>query len=181
MKSRFFSLPVSILVILFTTTGFGSICASDDSDKKEYVLITIRHWQYFDSSKGSIIFNEKEGIASGDFRFESTSYQYGNIGSINGNFLISMKPYKDVTVSRMKKIENADFDSVTRTVCSNVEYDQFDEQILGVNDGDVFCLSLDRNRDGVYGDSYLKLNILSHTDSNEGNYAGSVTFVYKVF
>ena len=171
---------INFVVILFSILVFDNISSSDDVSNKKYVLMTIRHWQYFDSSKGSIITDEKEGISSGDFRFESTDYRYGSIGSINGNFLISMKPYKDVTVSRMKKIENADFDSVSGPICRNVEYDQFDEQILRVNDGDVFCLSLDRNRDGVFGDSYLKLKIISHTDSNEGNYAGSMTFVYKV-
>ncbi len=142
--------------------------------------MTMRHWQYFDSAKSELIAEKKKGIASGDFRWEATGYQYGGEGSINGNFLISMHPYKDVTVSRMKKIENTDFDSVSRSTCSKVEYDQSDEQILRVNDGDVFCLSLDKNRDGVFGDSYLKLKINSHEDSRKGTYAESMTFIYKV-
>ncbi len=180
MKINYISMVMNILLILFSILVFDNISSSNDVTNKNYLLMTIRHWQYFDSSKRSIITDEKEGISSGDFRFESTGYRYGSIGSINGNFLISMTPYKDVTVSRLKKIQNADFDSISRLTCSKAKYDRSSEQILQVNDGDVLCLALDKNRDGAFGDNYLKIKIISHTDSNEGNYADTIMFIYKV-
>ena len=90
-----------------------------------------------------------------------------------------MKPYKDVTVSRLIKIKNADFDSLSRSTCSKAAYDQSSEQILHIADGDVICLSLDKNRDKIFGDGYVKIKIISHTDSQQGNYADSMTFVYE--
>ena len=175
-RKHFISIAIFILLVLSSILIFAYIKTPNGN----YMPMTLRHWQYFDSSEGVIITENKKAISIGDFRWEATGYKYGGEGSINGTFMISMHPYKDVIVSRLKKIENADFDSVARSICSKVEYDQFDEQILRVNDGDVLCLTLDKNRDGVFGDSYMKIKIRSHTDSSEGKSADSMTFIYKV-
>jgi hypothetical protein len=179
-KKHYTNVVIFVLLIFSSILIFGYIKTPNEATQEDYVPITIQHSQYFDSLEGKIITGSNKGIASGDFRWEATGYQYGGEGSINSTFMISMHPYKDITVSRLKKIENTDFDSNARSTCSKVDYDRSEEQIIRVNDGDVFCLSLDKNRDGVFGDSYLKLKIKSHTDSSEGNYADSMTFIYKV-
>ncbi len=175
-RKHYISIAIFISLVLSSILIFAYMKTPNEN----YMLMTIRHWQYFDASEGIIIKEKKKAISLGDFRWEATGYQYGGEGSINGNFLISMHPYEDVTVSRIKKIENTDFDSVSRSTCSKATYDQSDEQILRVNDGDVLCLTLDKNRDGVFGDRYLKLKINSHADSSKGTYADSMTFIHKV-
>ena len=161
-----------LLILNCTIVSAGAVDQSPES-------LTIGHSQYFDSANGSVIRDEEKGIFSADFRFEATAYQFGGIGSINGNFLISMHPYKDATASRSKKINNSDFHAVSRTTCSKAEYDQSSEQIITVSDGDIVCFSLDENRDKVFGDGYVKIKIISHTDSKLGPYADSMTFIYR--
>ena len=117
-----------LLILNCTIVSAGAVDQSPES-------LTIGHSQYFDSANGSVIRDEEKGIFSADFRFEATAYQFGGIGSINGNFLISMHPYKDATASRSKKINNSDFHAVSRTTCSKAEYDQSSEQIITVSDG----------------------------------------------
>lgn len=175
-KKHYISIAIFISLVLSSILIFAYVKTPNEN----YMPLTIRHLQYFDSSEGVIITGEKKGISSGDFLWGATGYKYGGKGSINSYFRISMHPYKDVIVSRMKKIENNDFDSVSRSTCSKAEYDQSDDQILRVTDGDVLCLTLDKNRDGVFGDSYLKLKINSHEDSSRGTHADSMTFIYKV-
>lgn len=178
VKKKYFVIIMIVLVVVTAILIFNFFL--NNPRWENYPEITIRHWQYFDASRDMIIREDEKGYSYGDFRWESTGYQLGEIGSIKANFMVTMHSQKHIIVSRLKKIENDDFDSVSRSICSKVEHDQFDKQMLRVNDGDVLCLSLDKNRDGVFGDSYLKLKIISHTDSSEGNYADSMTFIYKV-
>lgn len=169
----FITLIISSFLIFIHTKISGEI------SRDPYVPITIHHWQYFDSTKSILISNDKKGIASGDFRWEATNYQHGGIGSINSKFMISMHPPKFITVSRLKKIQNADFDSISRKTCNEIKYDQADF-FSRVNDNDIFCISRDKNRDHVYGDDYVKLKIVSHKDADNGNYADYITFLYEV-
>lgn len=165
-----------IIIILVGVTAI--VLFLNKSQGRNYSEITIRHLQYFDSSKGEIITEKEKGISSGDFQWQSTIYQNNRIGSISGRFVISLHPYADITVSRLKKVQDTDFDSLSRKTCSEIKYEESDF-FVGVNDSDIFCVSIDKNRDGVLGDRYLKLKIISHTDSKEGNYSDSMTFIYK--
>ena len=116
-KKHYISITIFITLVLSSILIFAYIKTSNEN----YMPMTIRHLQYFDSSEGVIITGEKNGISSGDFLWVATGYKYGGKGIINSNFRISMHPYKDVTVSRLKKIENTDFDSVSRSTCSRAK------------------------------------------------------------
>jgi hypothetical protein len=50
-----------------------------------------------------------------------------------------------------------------------------------VEDKDMICFSVDENKDGIMGDKFFVINVISHIDSSEGNYAESMSFAYKVF
>jgi len=146
---------------------------------RNYPELIIRHLQYFDSSTGNIIAEREKAISSGDFQWQSTIYQNKSIGSISGIFVISVKPYSEITVSRLKKVLDTDFDRMSRKTCSEIKYEELDS-FSNVSEGDILCVSMDKNRDGIYGDAYLKLKISSHTDSKEGKYADSMAFIYRV-
>ena len=95
-RKHYISVAIFISLVLSSILIFAYVKTPNEN----YMPMTIRHWQYFDSSEGVIIKEEKKGISSGDFRWEATGYRYGGEGSINGNFVISMHPYEDVTVFR---------------------------------------------------------------------------------
>jgi hypothetical protein len=174
IKKYYVGIIVIILFVVFSIV----ILVYNKARSRNYPELTIRHSQYFDSSKGIILIGQ-EGISHGDFQWQSTIYQNDNIGSIYGEFEVSILPFKSVTVSRLKKIQNTGFDSVSRATCSGIKYEKLDS-FSRVNDGDILCVSMDKNRDGIYGDGYLKLKIISHSDSKEGKYADSMTFIYNV-
>lgn len=173
MKKYYVGIIVFILFVVFSII----ILVYNKTSKENYSKQTIRYLQYFDSSKGIILLIDKEGISHGDFQWQSTIYQNKSIGSISGEFVISLEPYKSIIASRLKKIQNTDFDSVSKTTCSEIKYEELNS-FSNVDEGDILCVSMDKNRDG--GDGYLKLKIISHTDSKEGKYADSMTFMYKV-
>lgn len=169
--------PVVLIGSVFVIFSYAKM--QIETSSKNYVPMNIRHGQYIDFTEKAVISDEQKGISSGDIRWEATGYQYGGTGTINSKFMISMHPTKYITVSRLKKIQSADFASVSRATCKETKYDETDV-ISRVNDDDIFCISSDKNRDGEYGDDYVKLKIISHKDSNKGNYADSVTFIYEV-
>jgi len=176
-KKNYFVILIIILTVVTVIMTFNYFLNKPQG--RNYPEITLRHLQYFDSSKGIIAIEKKKGIASGDFQWQSTLYHNNSIGSISGIFVISVKPYADIAASRLKKIRDTDFDRISRKTCSKIKYEASDS-FLYVNNGDILCVSMDKNRDGKYGHAYLKLKIISHTDSKEGKYADSMTFIYRV-
>jgi len=177
IKKDLIRITICILIIVTITIIFS--CFLNKPQGRDYPEITIRHLQYFDSSTGNIKAEREKGISSGDFQWQSTIYKNKSIGSISGIFVISVKPYSEITVSRLKKVQDIDFDKISRKNCSEIKYEESDV-FINANEGDTFCIAMDKNRDGTYGDGYLKLKIISHRDSKEGKYADSMTFIYKI-
>jgi len=169
---------ITIFILIVLTAIIIISYFQNKPQRRNYPEITIRHLQYFDSSKGNIVTEREKGISSGDFQWQSTIYQNKSIGSISGIFVISVKPYSEITVSRLKKVLDIDFDRISRKTCSEIKYEG-SNVFSNVNEGDILCVSMDKNRDGIYGDAYLKLKVISYTNSNKGNYADSMTFIYR--
>lgn len=156
-------------------------------------IITINHLETFDSSDGKIYTNTLKG----DFRWESTGYQYTDgIGRIYGNWCNGNPRFGNcVTASMSVKIKEINLENVTKESCQLIRYGldkEFNSNQNGsetdasmsysipVNDNDIICFSIDKNRDGIMGDEFIAIKIISHIDSNEGDYADSMTFEYKI-
>lgn len=186
---------IGIIIVLALLIGIIFLIYKEhkDSPQTNYDLITIKHLEAFDSSEGQLSVNSLKG----DFQWESTSYQYTNgIGRIYGNWCNGNPRFENcVTASMPLKVKESNLDKVTKNTCESIKYgldNEFNshqnssETSIGVSysipvkDGDIICLSIDKNRDGTMGDQFTAIKILSHVTSNEGDYADSMTFEYRI-
>ena len=179
---------ILFLVIILTIIFYNTLGIKEINQE-----ITIRHMQTFDSKTKSVLNNS----LIGDFQWESTGYQNGGIGRIYNYWTIGNPRFGDSTSPSMhSKIDVSKIEKVTKEDCESAKYGlqgQFDgyyNELEGkennhystiVQDGDVICFSIDENKDGIMGDKFMVIKILSHVDSIQGDYAESVNFSFKVF
>lgn len=192
------SIVAGCIIILLIVTGIiiwqfkqRDVFEVDDIIPKE--VVTIKHLEAFDSFDGELSMNSLKG----DFQWESTSYQYTDgIGRIYGYWCNGNPRFGNcITASMPVKIEELDLDKVTKDSCESIKYgldSEFNSHqnrsesstdisySIPVKDKEIICFSLDKNRDGIMGDEFIAVKIISHIDSSEESYAESMTFQYKI-
>ncbi len=199
MKKRLkISIVAGFIIILLIVTCIiiwqfkqRNVFEGDDAIFKE--VVTIKHLETFDSFDGQVSINSLKG----NFQWESTNYQYTDgIGRIYGYWCNGNPRFGNcITASMPVKIEELDLDRVTKDSCEFIRYgldSEFNSHqnssevnttlsySIPVKDEEIICLSIDKDRNGIMGDSFIAIKIISHIDSNEGNYAESMTFKYKL-
>lgn len=190
-NSKIISLIIFLIIAVVITV---LLCIKlEKNNIEDNSSITITHLQTFDSSSGQIL----NYSLIGDFQWQSTAYEYGSIGRIYDYWSIGNPRFGNSTnPSMLVKIQETDINKVTKEDCESAKYGldgEFDSYYnknitkisnsysLPVEDKDMICFSVDENKDGIMGDKFFVINVISHIDSSEGNYAESMSFTYKVF
>lgn len=180
-----FGIVVMILYI-------GSFGAWKDTLEQEKI-VKIESGQTFDSTSGKLFENSKEG----DFQWQATGYQYGGIGTIHNTWSIGNPRFGEGAHPSMHvKIDKTNLGKVTKKDCESAEYGlngEFESHYnimtgktnnyysTKIKDGEIICFSIEKNKDGIWGDKFIAIKIINHTDASDKSYAESMNFAYKMF